>query len=168
MRQFLHPPLLQLAAMLQNYQASVTPRFYIDNNKCTYIAHKTIKNYRLQCARCDICWSRNVFGERLKTAVGVDCRICAGSEFEKSGPAKETARRPPMWRDVLSTDRGAIDLDVDDLANCSSDVAEASAAAAAAAAAGTSLPSHDDGQLDGVKQFGLAISVLCCVLGLPG
>jgi len=73
-----------------------------------------------------------------------------------------------MWRDVLSTDRGAIDLDVDDLANCSSDVAEASAAAAAAAAAGTSLPSHDDGQLDGVKQFGLAISVLCCVLGLPG
>jgi len=31
---------------------------------------------------CDICWSRNVFSERLKTAIDVDCRIGLGSEFQ--------------------------------------------------------------------------------------
>ena len=37
---------------------------------------------------------RNVFSERLKTAVDVDCRICSGSEFQTQGPAKQNARRP--------------------------------------------------------------------------
>jgi len=32
------------------------------------------KYYCLYCAGCDICWSRNVFSERLKTAIDVDCR----------------------------------------------------------------------------------------------
>jgi len=47
-----------------------------------YIAHKTIKYYCPYCARCDVCWSRNVFSERLKTAIDVACRVCSGSELQ--------------------------------------------------------------------------------------
>jgi len=57
-----------------------------------------------------------------------------------------------MWRDVIQ-------LDVDDLANCSS--------SAAALAARASQPSHDS-QLVGVEQFRQAVSITCWVLGLPG
>jgi len=40
------------------------------------------KKYIYISALENIRWSRNVFSERWKTAIDVDCRICSGSEFQ--------------------------------------------------------------------------------------